>query len=317
MAFDALKSLLIPVSKAGCAAEYSFSVKTDAQREELFASVRRFGVLRPVIALQEDGKFLLAAGSARLEAQRAAGREEIAALLFQGSAGELWDLVMEEALASGPLNPAETALYLKKRMASTGEDAGTLAQGGVLGKLGLAPKPSASADPLWIADLPREELIRFSTGEIPLGGVRLFMAAPREDALAVLRYTRARRIGPNKFFEIARWLMECAWRGGETVEQFAQRVSLEGFSGDPEALRQRIWELRYPELAKWSFDFGEDSARIGLPAGARVEHAKNFEGGKLRLVISFGSVGEVEKTVGELGEKLRKGDFSPLEKYLG
>ncbi len=50
--------------------------------EELIKSVKKFGVLRPVLLLDEGGKFKLICGKARVAAARSAGLQQIKAVII-------------------------------------------------------------------------------------------------------------------------------------------------------------------------------------------------------------------------------------------
>ena len=50
--------------------------------EELIKSVKKFGVLRPVLLLDEGGKFKLIGGNARVAAARSAGLQQIKAVII-------------------------------------------------------------------------------------------------------------------------------------------------------------------------------------------------------------------------------------------
>lgn len=310
-----LKTLPVELLRSG-EEIYSFSAKGEEHQKALAESVARYGLLRPLLVLHEGEGYLVASGSARLRALKEAGMEEAPCAVFKGDESSLFDLLLEEALASGVLNPAEICLYLKKRMERTGEDAETLARSGVLEKLGLPPRPGAMDDPLFVAGLPKEELLRFAKGEIPFRGVRILASAPRGDALTVLELTRGLRIGQNKFHDLARQLLECAWREGITVKEWAKREKLYDFKGDGDQLREKVFSLRYPTVAGWSASFLDDAKLADLPANVRVEHSKGFEGGKLRLIISFGSLEELSKAAKEVEKKASAGDLDPLLKYL-
>jgi hypothetical protein len=295
---------------------YSFSVKGAEHQKALAESISRYGLLRPLVVLPEGEGFITASGSSRLRALKEAGIEEASCIVFAGEETALFDLLLEEALASGGLNPAETCLYLKKRMERTGEDAKALARNGVLEKLGLPARPGAVEDPLFVAGLPREELLRFASGEIPFRGVRILACAPRADALAVLELTRGLRIGQNKFHDLARQLLECAWREGITVSEWAKREKLYGFPGEGDLLREKVFSLRYPTVAGWTESFDDDAKLAALPGNVRLEHSKGFEGGRLRLVISFSGLEELSKAAKEVEKKISAGDLDPLLKYL-
>lgn len=294
---------------------YSFSRPDRAAADKLRESVAAYGILSPLFAVEEDGGTVLADGAARLAMLRDTGAP--GAWVRIVSPDGLWDRLLAARTEGGrPLNPVETGLYLQKRMADTGETAEDL-KTAVFPKLGLPPRAGAAKDPLWLAGLPREDQERFASGEVLLTGLRVLSEAPTDDAAAVLEILRPVRQGTNKFYETARWMLECAWREGKSVREWAKTFPLTKYSNNPNEFRDAVWRARYPTLASWSDSFDADAASTGLPRDITVSHATGFEGGKLRAVISFGSLEKLAESARFLAEAAGDGRLAPLGKYLG
>ncbi len=296
--------------------KYSFSAHTNDAVKALTVSLAKVGQLSPLLLIEEESSLTCAAGNLRLNLLKETGETTALARIVSERGRDLFDLLLEEALQGGPLNPASVGLYLKKRMAAIGESAGDI-PAGVLEKLGLTPRPGAVDDPLWIASLPHEDLMRFATGEVAAKGIRILSAAPREDALTVLEFTRGTRLGGNKFYEVAKNMLECAWRDDLSVKEWIVANDLEKFRGEGEPLRQELFTRRYPKIATWLGEFEGDVKKLKLPKGVNLTHSQGFEGGLLRLTLAFGSLGDLGTTLEELSERFSEGDFDALEKYLG
>ena len=297
-------------------ARYSFTLKGPEERNSLNDSLQRQGQLTPLLVVEDEGVLTVAAGSGRLAALTFGGVENIWVRRFLGSRIELWDRLLEEQLTGGPLNTGEVALYIKKRLADTGEDVKEFPLE-LLERLGLPPRHSALDDPLWIGSLEPPELFRYALGELPAKITRILMKAKRDDALAILRATRGMRLGANKIAEVVKCALECAWRDGISVSELLDSEELRAFEGDGEGFRAALRKLRYPTVTSWDEHFSEDVRALKLPDGVTVSHSPGFEGGRLRLTFAFSSFEGLGGDIGEVSEMLSTGAFAGLEKYLG
>ncbi len=295
---------------------YRFSCPAGSSQEALAGSVARHGLLRPPLVAGRDGGWVLVAGHRRVAAARAAGLDPVPVRAVDPlDRPALWDLLLEDQLASGSLNPVEQGRYLRLRTADTGETLGQLAPA-VFPRLGLPPRAGAARDPLWIADLPGDLLQAFADGRLPAPGVRLLVGAPRDDAVAVLERLRRFRVGVNRFGELVQGILECAWRDGLPVAAWLEREGLADRPGDPDALRAAVRRRRYPALAGYEDRFRRDLAGLGLPDGARIAHPRGFEGGRLTLSVSFETLDDLGRALDRLRGDLGAGRLDPLRRYL-
>lgn len=88
------------------------SVFDAAELEELSASIRRHGVLQPLIVTpheQEPGRYILIAGERRLMAARQAGLAQVPALVRQAADQDRLELALIENLQRSDLSPLESA----------------------------------------------------------------------------------------------------------------------------------------------------------------------------------------------------------------
>ncbi len=295
---------------------YRFSCPADPTPAALADSVARHGLLRPPLAAAEGGGWVLVAGHRRVAALRTAGLDAVPVRAVDiVDRPALWDLLLEDQLASGPLNPVEQGRYLRLRTADTGEPLEQLTSS-VFPRLGLPPRVGAARDPLWISDLPEDLRQAFADGRLPTQGVRLLAGAPKDDAVAVLERLSRTRVGVNRFGELARSILECAWRDGLSAAAWLEREGLADRPGDPDALRAEVRRRRYPALAGHEDRFRRDLADLGLPGGVRVAHPRGFEGGRLTLSVSFETLDDLGRILDRLRHDLGAGRLAPLRRYL-
>ncbi len=295
---------------------FSFSRPSPEDDPALGASVARFGLLRPLLAEAAGEGLLLLAGHRRLALAEALGWREVpVGVVAPPDPAARWDLLLEDHLGARPLNPVELGRYAALRQADTGESSDELARR-VLPRLGLAPRAALLEDPRWLAGLSPRHQDAFAAGRLPVQGVRVLRRAAPEDAAAVLDLLAPLAPGVNRFTELARLLLECAWAEGQAVAAWAAGADL-GDAASAEALLADLRRRRYPTVAAWSDAFDGDVAAAGLPPGVRVSHAPGFEGGKLTLTAPFGSLAALEETVASVLAGLRAGRLAPLGRYLG
>jgi ParB family chromosome partitioning protein len=80
--------------------------------EELARSIKKHGLLQPIIVIKDNNKYILVAGERRLRAAKKLGREKIRALIVPYSKKELREYALIENIQREDLNPLEIALSL-------------------------------------------------------------------------------------------------------------------------------------------------------------------------------------------------------------
>ena len=295
---------------------FSFSWPGAADRERLEQSLRHHGVLRPLIVAQQGGRTVVVSGSRRLRVLRRIGarRAPVRVAALDGTA--LWDHLLADHLDHRALNPVEVGLYLRRRTRDTGERLEDLAPR-VFPLMGLAPRVSAARDPLWLAGLPPDLRDAVAEGRMPPAAARVLASAPRDDALAVLRWLGRWRLGVNRFAEAARWALECAWAQGKPVCRWLAEQGLDRWEGPPQDLLRRVRRARYPTLSALERDFAGCVRALGLPEGVRIEAPPGFEGGFLVCSVRFRDLEELAARLRELAGRVEAGRWNRLKEFLG
>jgi len=81
---------------------------------ELSESIKRHGLLQPVVVIRSNDKFMLIAGERRLRATRLAGIESIKAIVADIDKERIRELALIENIQRENLNPIELAISLKE-----------------------------------------------------------------------------------------------------------------------------------------------------------------------------------------------------------
>ncbi len=81
---------------------------------ELSESIKKHGLLQPIIVIKKDGKFVLLAGERRLRATKIAGFKTIKAIIADIESKNLRELALIENIQREDLNPIELAISYKE-----------------------------------------------------------------------------------------------------------------------------------------------------------------------------------------------------------
>ena len=134
-----------------------------ANLEQLAASLRRDGLLQPVVVRpRADGGFELIAGERRWRAAQLAGLMKIPALIRKVGDEQMLELALIENLQRDDLNPLEAAHAFHSLIDDLG-----LTQEEVAGRVGK--KRATISNTLRLLHLPREIQEKIESGELTLG----------------------------------------------------------------------------------------------------------------------------------------------------
>ena len=81
--------------------------------KELAASIKRHGLMQPIVVIEEDGKYILVAGERRLRAVKSLGKDKIKAIITDISLKDLREYALIENIQREDLNALEIANSFK------------------------------------------------------------------------------------------------------------------------------------------------------------------------------------------------------------
>jgi len=223
---------------------------------ELAASIRRHGVLQPIVVSREGDAYELVAGHRRVLAARLAGRTTIPAVVRDDVEDRL-ELALVENLQRTDLNAIEAARAYKLLMETY-----DLTQEQVAERLGKSR--SAVANTLRTLSAPQPLQDAVLEGRIGEGHLRALLPLPLSDALSALATVLARGLSVREAEALARKMVHPTRRRGG-------RPRLRG--GDPE--------------------LAEATAELRNALGTKVEVLRGRKGGK--IAIQFYSDDDFER----------------------
>lgn len=144
--------------------------------DELVASVRRHGILQPVVARPADGGYQIVAGERRLRAAQAAGLATIPAVVREISDREALEVALVENLRREDLNPMERARAYLRLASEFGLTQEELANA-------IGGSRSSVANTIRLLDLPQEVQQAIDHGRLTEGHGRALLAIPDQQRL--------------------------------------------------------------------------------------------------------------------------------------
>ena len=151
----------------------------DVELAELADSIRQNGVLQPLLVRDRGDYYEIVAGERRYQAARAAGLDEVPAIIRDISDDDVFKLALIENLQRSDLSPLEEANGYRQLIKEKGLTQEELAK--ILSK-----SRSTITNTLRLLDLPDEEQELVETGRLTAGHARAILAVPDEEGRIAL-----------------------------------------------------------------------------------------------------------------------------------
>ena len=223
---------------------------------ELASSIKRHGVLQPIVVSREGEGYELVAGHRRVLAARLAGKTAIPAVIRDDVRDRL-ELALVENLQRADLNAIETARAYKLLMETY-----DLTQEQVAERVGKSRSQVANMLRTLTAPQPLQDAVM--EGKISEGHLRALLSLPLSDALTALATVISRQLSVRDAEALARKMVHPPRRG-------RTRPRLRG--GDP--------------------DLAQVTSELRAALGTKVEVLRGRKGG--RIAIQFYSDDDFER----------------------
>ncbi len=189
--------------------------------KRLADSIKKHGVLQPIVVRERDGRFEIVAGERRWRAAKLAGLDRVPAIIREiKSEDEMLVFALIENLEREDLSPVDKALAIKKlkeEFKATDQEIGR-----IIGK-----SRSAITNTLRLLELPQEVLDMLAEGLISEGHARVLLRL--KDRREMVRW--ARKVAEEGL--TVRSLERMLSTGGEEewVREFQERIRERGLRG--------------------------------------------------------------------------------------
>jgi hypothetical protein len=291
-------------------------------RERLRESLKRAGLVQPLLLVERAGRLVLLSGWRRALVLRELGAAEVEACVFP----EQDDLaafrrVFAENASIRDFSVAEKSLVVR-RLLEHGEEEKTVILS-VLPFFRLPPtKATLEALKTLSGDDP-EILGLLQESDLPPAGAVLLAAMTPEARRRVAGILVP--LSRNKQSELVEDLADLSVREGRPVEAILDGEEIQAVLADgslpaiakSERVRERLNVRKNPRVRAWRESFARSVRGLGLPEGASVRADPGFESETLVLTLSFRSAGEFRAAIKALEEISRRKDIEALFRETG
>ena len=240
----------------------------DSSLQELVKSIKRHGILQPLIVVNHQGKYRIVAGERRWRAAQAAKLSHVPAIVRSLKELEQLEIALIENIQRVDLNPLEQAMAIYRLQQQFG-----LALEQIARRLGKAPSSISNTSRL--LQLPEAAKRALSKGEISEGHARAILTLKQD---------------PQKQTELLRLTLANRW----TVRQ-AEQFALAAKKGASHTAARQRTRSATPLTEKLS-------KQLGLVV--RLRHTAR--GGQ--LIIDFKTTHQLKRLAELLGGALSRGN---------
>ena len=145
---------------------------------ELAASIKKHGVIMPIIVNKSGDRFMIIAGERRFRASKIAGLTKVPVIIKTYNERQIKEISLIENLQREDLNPIEAATAMRSLM----EDYG-MTQEELADRIGKS-RP-AIANTLRLLNLSQEVIKMVANGHLSAGHARTLIAVPQHDQIKI------------------------------------------------------------------------------------------------------------------------------------
>ena len=162
--------------------------KPGPEFDELVASIRRHGILQPVVARPANGAYQIVAGERRFRAAQAAGLTTVPAVVRDISDREALEVALIENIRREDLNPMERARAYRRLGAEFGLTQEEIAEA-------VGGSRASISNTMRLLDLPEEVQLAIDQGRLTEGHGRALLAVPdRRRLLQIWKHVEKREL---------------------------------------------------------------------------------------------------------------------------
>lgn len=288
------------------------ATRFDFRDPELEDSIRRFGVLSPLLAYRHEGALRLISGYRRVEAARSAGIPKMPVLVLADRLSEREAFCL--ALVSNwreRRTELDGAVFFERARALDFEIAEI--QNQLLPLMGYPPERHWIHEFQALAGLSPMLLEDIRAGRLPERGASALARLDRRgQEIFSERAVRRLHLTSSQLMKTAEWLLDMIRLCGEPLEALLAKPDLEDILGEPrldvrqktERFFRKLKDLRFPRQAQKEGEFqaAAKSLEKGVP-GLKIEAPAHFEEPGFQVHLKARDPAALDRLLDALAEK--------------
>ena len=223
--------------------------------DELAQSIKKHGLLQPVVVIKEGDKYILVAGERRLRATKKLGKSKIKAIVAPYSKKDLREYALIENIQRENLNPLEIAYSLEALIKEHGYTHEELAKN-------IGKSRSYVTNLLRILNMPEVVKEALRENKITLGHAKVMSG-----------------LGEDEIEKVVDKIVQNSWNVRDTEKYLKSLKQKETTKNDNEELNEELIEIAYT-LKKMGLktEIGKDYIKLKLRNETDFENLKKLLG---------------------------------------
>lgn len=303
--------------------QFQLSYLTD--RSRLTESIRKVGLLHPVILrlVSSTDCYQIVSGFQRVRSCIELNMERIDGVIYEPDELPDWKallLSVHQTATSRNLNLMEKSLALRK-LGETGEIKKAELVSDIMPLLGLEPSEKVLGNVVRLAELTDGVKAYIVENGVALGNAVRFLEFSPADQRQLLELILPLKLGTNRLREFLTLIDEICRRDDIAVRKIVDRQT-EAILADPNIpgpqkagrIRGRLREKRFPRTVASERELRANLKQLKLPPELSLTPPPFFEGGRLKLELTFEKVEELKRIIKKLADI---SDRKELKEILG
>lgn len=274
-----------------------YRITTTQDKLSFDDSVRRIGLICPVVVKEANGSLIVISGFRRVETCRKLGWHEIYCRILSDDVPpeQCAELAIADNLAQRTLNIVEQARCLQLL---TDASHGSKVSVEMANSLGLSLNKTFVSKLKTVLSSTQTIQLGIILGKLGLPIALLLSELSNDDADAVALLFNRMPMGLNKQREVLLYLKEVSARDDTPVRHLLEEDTIKStldnddWDGNQKSsiIRSYLRKRRYPRLAKIEKQFQEGVRELGLGGAIQIMPPANFEGSSYTMTIRFKSI---------------------------
>ena len=290
-----------------------FKLSYLSSRERLTESIRRIGLIHPVIlrtSIASEG-YQIVSGFQRIQSCLDLGIKDIYAAVYERD--ELPDinallLNLHQTITSRHLNILEKSLALKK-LQNTGDMEKETIIRDILPLLSLEPNENIFDRVLSLWELTEGIKKYIVENDVNLSNAVRFLNFSSEDQTKIIKLLSTLKLGLNKLKELLTYIEEIGHRDDISPHEMVSDEMEAILSNDDVPTPQKANQIRgllkrkrFPKLVAMEKEVQENIKQLKLPPEILLSTPPFLEGDKLKVEFSFKNREELKKIINKLSD---------------
>ena len=299
----------------------TFSVNFMVHLERLRSSMKKVGLIQPVLVREKHSRYQIVCGFRRGSVCQELGWNEIEArVIHQGEDDlRLFSMSLHDNLTTRGFNSVEVAIALDKLVHHFRMDPPVVIET-VLPLFSLETSEKILNTYLSLVSMEDEMKRYIVQEEVSRSNIRRLASMTSEDRMATLSLLSALKLGENRLREVLTLLEETAQRDRRTVREIIALREIQATlshqnltpSQRTEKVKKALLTLRYPRLSQLQETFETKRKGLNLPSGLSLQHPAFFEAKGVKIELQCETLEEYQSLVSSLSLLQEKEEFQEM-----